>query len=248
MPRRRGRRVVHIGGGCPQILTIAVAEQPRRPTVVPCPTPASTRASATGSARSSAGRGGGGCCSCAQPRVRSPPHCRIGHRGRATAGIGPCGRRRRRRRPRRGPHRARRRPRAPAVASRARPGRRGARSGGGRWPGAGGRGTGRRAAITDVRLVGAGLAAGGSAAAVPVRLGDAAVAALPVPGRRGDAVTSGQRVRRAELCSRRSPRRPRRVAEDPRCGASRDSEYAAGHLRHGLRRRRSPTRCGDPRD
>ena len=36
--------------------------------------------------------------------------------------------------------------------------------------------------LTDVRLVGAGLAAGGSAAAVPVRLGDAAVAALLVPG------------------------------------------------------------------
>jgi len=47
--------------------------------------------------------------------------------------------------------------------------------------------------LTDVRLVGAGLAAGGSAAAVPVRLGDAAVAALLVPGRRVDVVTSGQR-------------------------------------------------------
>ena len=47
--------------------------------------------------------------------------------------------------------------------------------------------------LTDVRLVGAGLAAGGSAAAVPVRLGDAAVAALLVPGRRVDVITAGQR-------------------------------------------------------
>ena len=68
-PPARGRRVVHIGGGCPQISRSPSAEQPRRPTVVPCPTPASTRASATGSARSSAGRGGGGCCSCAAPRA-----------------------------------------------------------------------------------------------------------------------------------------------------------------------------------
>lgn len=48
--------------------------------------------------------------------------------------------------------------------------------------------------ITDVRLVGAGPAAAGpAAAAVPVRLGDAAVAALLVPGRRVDVVTLGQR-------------------------------------------------------
>jgi pilus assembly protein CpaB len=47
--------------------------------------------------------------------------------------------------------------------------------------------------ITDVRLVGAGPAPGGLAAAVPVRLGDAAVAALLVPGRRVDVVTLGQR-------------------------------------------------------
>jgi pilus assembly protein CpaB len=47
--------------------------------------------------------------------------------------------------------------------------------------------------ITDVRLVGGGPAAGGLAAAVPVRLGDAAVAALLVPGRRVDVVTLGQR-------------------------------------------------------
>jgi pilus assembly protein CpaB len=47
--------------------------------------------------------------------------------------------------------------------------------------------------ITDVRLVGAGPAPGGLATAVPVRLGDAAVAALLVPGRRVDVVTLGQR-------------------------------------------------------
>jgi pilus assembly protein CpaB len=47
--------------------------------------------------------------------------------------------------------------------------------------------------LTDVRLVGAGLAPGGLAAAVPVRLADAAVAALLVPGRRVDVVTLGQR-------------------------------------------------------
>lgn len=47
--------------------------------------------------------------------------------------------------------------------------------------------------ITDVRLVGAGPTSGGLTAAVPVRLGDAAVAALLVPGRRVDVVTLGQR-------------------------------------------------------
>jgi len=47
--------------------------------------------------------------------------------------------------------------------------------------------------VTDVRLVGAVPTAGGSAAAVPVRLGDAAVAALLVPGRRVDVITAGQR-------------------------------------------------------
>ncbi|HEY0814352.1 MAG TPA: SAF domain-containing protein [Pseudonocardia sp.] len=47
--------------------------------------------------------------------------------------------------------------------------------------------------ITDVRLVGAGLLPGGQAAAVPVRLADAAVAALLVPGRKVDVVTAGER-------------------------------------------------------
>ncbi len=47
--------------------------------------------------------------------------------------------------------------------------------------------------ITDVRLVGAGPAPGLLAAAVPVRLADAAVAALLLPGRRVDVVTLGQR-------------------------------------------------------
>ena len=47
--------------------------------------------------------------------------------------------------------------------------------------------------ITDVRLIGAAPAPGGTSAAVPIRLGDAAVAALLVPGRRVDVVTIGQR-------------------------------------------------------
>jgi pilus assembly protein CpaB len=47
--------------------------------------------------------------------------------------------------------------------------------------------------ITDVRLVGAGPASGALGAAVPVRLGDAAVAALLLPGKRVDVVTLGQR-------------------------------------------------------
>ena len=45
--------------------------------------------------------------------------------------------------------------------------------------------------ITDVRLVGAGPAAEGSSAAVPLRLADAGVAALLVPGSRVDVVTAG---------------------------------------------------------
>ena len=47
--------------------------------------------------------------------------------------------------------------------------------------------------LTDVRLVGAGPSPGAQAAAVPVRLSDAAVAALLVPGRRVDVVTVGER-------------------------------------------------------
>jgi pilus assembly protein CpaB len=47
--------------------------------------------------------------------------------------------------------------------------------------------------LTDVRLVGLGPAPSAQAAAVPVRLGDAAVAALLLPGRRVDVVTVGQR-------------------------------------------------------
>jgi Flp pilus assembly protein CpaB len=51
-------------------------------------------------------------------------------------------------------------------------------------------------AITDVRLVGSGLvpAAGPDGAAVPVRLADAGVAALLVPGSRVDVVTIGERT------------------------------------------------------
>jgi Flp pilus assembly protein CpaB len=47
--------------------------------------------------------------------------------------------------------------------------------------------------LTDVRLVGAGPSPGAQAAAVPVRLSDAAVAALLVPGRKVDVVTVGAR-------------------------------------------------------
>ncbi len=47
--------------------------------------------------------------------------------------------------------------------------------------------------LTDVRLVGPGPSPGAQAAAVPVRLGDAAVAALLLPGRRVDVVTVGER-------------------------------------------------------
>jgi pilus assembly protein CpaB len=47
--------------------------------------------------------------------------------------------------------------------------------------------------LTDVRLVGAGPTPVGQAAAVPVRLADAAVAALLLPGRRVDVVTVGER-------------------------------------------------------
>lgn len=47
--------------------------------------------------------------------------------------------------------------------------------------------------ITDVRLLGAGPTPGTLSAAVPVRLGDAAVAALLAPGKRVDVVTLGQR-------------------------------------------------------
>jgi pilus assembly protein CpaB len=53
--------------------------------------------------------------------------------------------------------------------------------------------------LTDVRLVDAGLLLGGQAAAVPVRLADAAVAALLVPGRRVDVVTAGERSDRPVL-------------------------------------------------
>lgn len=54
--------------------------------------------------------------------------------------------------------------------------------------------------LTDVRLIGAGPSLGGeSAAAVPVRLADAAVAALLMPGRRVDVVTVGERSDRPEL-------------------------------------------------
>lgn len=48
--------------------------------------------------------------------------------------------------------------------------------------------------LTDVRLVGAGPAAGSDGAAVPVRLADAGVAALLVPGSRVDVVTVGART------------------------------------------------------
>ena len=47
--------------------------------------------------------------------------------------------------------------------------------------------------ITDARLLGGGPAPGALGAAVPVRLGDAAVAALLAPGKRVDVVTLGQR-------------------------------------------------------
>lgn len=53
--------------------------------------------------------------------------------------------------------------------------------------------------LTDVRLVGGGLLPSGQDAAVPVRLGDAAVAALLVPGRRVDVVTVGERSDRPIL-------------------------------------------------
>lgn len=53
--------------------------------------------------------------------------------------------------------------------------------------------------LTDVRLVGAGPSLGGQGAAVPVRLADAAVAALLVPGRRVDVVTAGERSDRPVL-------------------------------------------------
>lgn len=53
--------------------------------------------------------------------------------------------------------------------------------------------------LTDVRLVGAGPALGGQAAAVPVRLADAAVATLLVPGRKVDVVTLGARSDRPVL-------------------------------------------------
>jgi pilus assembly protein CpaB len=53
--------------------------------------------------------------------------------------------------------------------------------------------------LTDVRLVGAGPLLGGQAAAVPVRLADAAVAALLLPGRRVDVVTAGERSDRPVL-------------------------------------------------
>jgi Flp pilus assembly protein CpaB len=51
-------------------------------------------------------------------------------------------------------------------------------------------------ALTDVRLAGAGLSPAGSggAAAVPVRLADAGVAAMLVPGNRVDVVTVGART------------------------------------------------------
>ncbi len=50
--------------------------------------------------------------------------------------------------------------------------------------------------LTDTRLVGAGAVprAGGSGAAVPIRLADAGVAALLVPGSRVDVVTAGART------------------------------------------------------
>lgn len=49
-------------------------------------------------------------------------------------------------------------------------------------------------ALTDRRLVGAGADLGSGTAAVPVRLADAAVAALLVPGRHVDVVTVGAQV------------------------------------------------------
>lgn len=48
--------------------------------------------------------------------------------------------------------------------------------------------------LTDLRLVGAEQAAGPDSAAVPVRLADAGVAALLVPGSRVDVVTVGERA------------------------------------------------------
>jgi pilus assembly protein CpaB len=48
--------------------------------------------------------------------------------------------------------------------------------------------------LTDARLVGAGQPAGPDSAAVPVRLSDAGVAGLLVPGSRVDVITVGERA------------------------------------------------------
>lgn len=48
--------------------------------------------------------------------------------------------------------------------------------------------------LTDVRLAGAGAAAGSDGAAVPVRLADSGVAALLAPGSRVDVITAGERA------------------------------------------------------